>query len=145
MKIKAADPLKSSGGSSSGLSSFPSRSQTKGCIPRKLATFQMSIFSRSRAIERISCSGRSVRKLREIRSKETRKAWVGLQIVARPKPPPFFLSSIAIVPSTVSLSVSHLTNWTPLTDLSKEHTSREHFYNTKAFLLHNSTSDKSNF
>ena len=90
MKIKAADPLKSSGGSSSDLSSFPSRSQTKGCIPRKLATFQMSIFSRSRAIERISCSGRSVRKLREIRSKETRKAWVGLQIVARPKPPPFF-------------------------------------------------------
>ena len=142
MKIKAADPLKSSGGSSSGLSSFPSRSQTKGCIPRKLATFQMSIFSRSRAIERISCSGRSVRKLREIRSKETRKAWVGLQIVARPKPPPFFLSSIAIAPSTVSL---RLTNWTPLTDLSKEHTSREHFYNTKAFLLHNSTSDKSNF
>lgn len=142
MKIKAADPLKSSGGSSSDLSSFPSRSQTKGCIPRKLATFQMSIFSRSRAIERISCSGRSVRKLREIRSKETRKAWVGLQIVARPKPPLFFLSSIAIAPSTVSL---RLTNWTPLTDLSKEHTSREHFYNTKAFLLHNSTSDKSNF
>lgn len=142
MKIKAADPLKSSGGSSSDLSSFPSRSQTKGCIPRKLATFQMSIFSRSRAIVRISCSGRSVRKLREIRSKETRKAWVGLQIVARPKPPPFFLSSIAIVPSTVSL---RLTNWTPLTDLSKEHTSRENFYNTKAFLLHNSTSDKSNF
>ena len=142
MKIKAADPLKSSGGSSSGLSSFPSRSQTKGCIPRRLATFQMSIFSRSRAIVRIACSGRSVRKLREIRSKETRKAWVGLQIVARPKPPPFFLSSIAIAPSTVSL---RLTNWTPLTDLSKEHTSREHFYNTKAFLLHNSTSDKSNF
>ena len=142
MKIKAADPLKSSGGSSSDLSSFPSRSQTKGCIPRKLATFQMSIFSRSRAIVRIACSGRSVRKLHESRSEETRKVWVGLQIVARPKPPPFFLSSIAIAPSTVSL---RLTNWTPLTDLSKEHTSREHFYNTKAFLLHNSTSDKSNF
>ena len=142
MKIKAADPLKSSGGALSGLSSFPSRLQTKGCIPRKLATFQMSIFSRSRAIVRIACSGRSVRKLREIRSKETREAWVGLQIVARPKPPPFFLSSIAIAPSTVSL---RLTNWTPLTDLSKEHTSREHFCNTKAFLLHNSTSNKSNF
>ena len=107
MKIKAADPLKSSGGSSSGLSSFPSRSQTKGCIPRKLATFQMSIFSRSRAIERISCSGRSVRKLREIRSKETRKAWVGLQIVARPKPPPFFHSSAAIAPSTVLLRLTN--------------------------------------
>ena len=142
MKIKAADPLKSSGGALSGLSSFPSRSQTKGCIPRRLATFQMSIFSRSRAIVRIACSGRSVRKLREIRSKETREVWVGLQIVARPKPPPFFLSSIAIAPSTVS---HRLTNWTHLTDLSKEHTSREHFYNTKAFLLHNSTSDKSNF
>lgn len=121
MKMKAADPLKSSGGALSGLSSFPSRSQTKGCIPRKLATFQMSIFSRSRAIVRIACSGRSVRKLREIRSKETREAWVGLQIVARPKPPPFFLSSIAIAPSTVWF---RLTNWTPLTDLSKEHTPR---------------------
>ena len=121
MKIKAADPLKSSGGALSGLSSFPSRLQTKGCIPRKLATFQMSIFSRSRAIVRIACSGRSVRKLREIRSKETREAWVGLQIVARPKPPPFFLSSIAIAPSTVWF---RLTNWTPLTDLSKEHTPR---------------------
>lgn len=142
MKIKAADPLKSSDGALSGLSSFPSRLQTKGCIPRKLATFQMSIFSRSRAIVRIACSGRSVRKLREIRSKETREAWVGLQIVARPKPPPFFLSSIAIAPSTVWF---RLTNWTPLTDLSKEHTSREHFCNTKAFLLHNSTSNKSNF
>lgn len=80
MKIKAADPLKSSGGSSSGLSSFPSRSQTKGCIPRKLATFQMSIFSRSRAIVRIACSGRSVRKLREIRSKETRRLGSGCRL-----------------------------------------------------------------
>lgn len=108
MKIKAADPLKSSGGALSGLSNFPSRSQTKGCIPRKLATFQMSIFSRSRAIVRIACSGRSVRKLREIRSRETRKAWVGLQIVARPKPPPFFLSSIAIAPSTVNAPFNKL-------------------------------------
>ena len=80
MKIKAADPLKSSGGALSGLSSFPSRSQTKGCIPRKLATFQMSIFSRSRAIVRIACSGRSVRKLREIRSKETRRLGSGCRL-----------------------------------------------------------------
>lgn len=108
MKIKAADPLKSSGGALSGLSSFPSRSQTKGCILRKLVTFQMSIFSRSRAIVGIACSRRSVRKLHEIRSEETREVWVGLQIVARPKPTPFFLSSIAIVSSTVNAPFNKL-------------------------------------